>query len=47
MSLALAVVLKDIGMKRRDLERATSLVIETAYYNPRPTTREGIASAAG
>jgi len=43
MSLALAVALKDIGMKRGDLERATSLAMETPYYNPRPTMREGIA----
>jgi len=43
MSLALAVALKDIGMKRGYPERATSLAMETPCYNPRPTMREGIA----
>ena len=37
------VALKDIGMKYGDLESATSLVMETPYYYPRPTTGEGIA----
>ena len=30
--------LEDIGMKRDDLARAASLVMESPYYNPRPVT---------
>jgi alcohol dehydrogenase class IV len=34
--------LKEIGMKREDLARAASLVMEQPYYNPRPVTYEGV-----
>jgi alcohol dehydrogenase class IV len=34
--------LEEIGMKRADLPRAASLVMELPYYNPRPVTYEGV-----
>ena len=34
--------LEEIGMKRVDLPRAASLVMELPYYNPRPVTYDGL-----
>lgn len=34
--------LEEIGMKRTDLVRATSLVLDSPYDNPRPVTYEGV-----
>jgi alcohol dehydrogenase class IV len=34
--------LEEIGMKRADLPRAASLVMELPYYNPRPVTYDGV-----
>ena len=34
--------LEDIGMKRADLARAASLVMESPYYNPRPVTYDDV-----
>jgi len=34
--------LEKIGMKRDDLARAASLVMESPYYNPRPVTYDGV-----
>jgi maleylacetate reductase len=34
--------LEEIGMKRDDLMRAASLVMESPYYNPQPVTYDGV-----
>ena len=34
--------LKEIGMKRSDLSKAASLVVESPYYNPRPVTQDAV-----
>ncbi|WGS19866.1 MULTISPECIES: maleylacetate reductase [unclassified Bradyrhizobium] len=34
--------LEEIGMKRADLPRAASLVMQLPYYNPRPVTYDGV-----
>jgi len=36
------ISLEEIGMKRDDLARAASLVMEAPYYNPRPVTYDGV-----
>jgi maleylacetate reductase len=34
--------LKEIGMRADQLDRAAKIVVEHAYYNPRPVEYEGI-----
>jgi len=34
--------LADIGMRRRDLQRAADLAVERPYPNPEPVTRDGV-----
>ena len=36
------IALKDISMKRDDLDRATALILTNPYYNPRPYERDAI-----
>ena len=36
------LALQNIGMKHDDLDRAASLVMQSPYYNPRPTDRESV-----
>jgi maleylacetate reductase len=40
--LGAPVSLEAIGMRRRDLERASDLAVENPYWNPRKVTREGV-----
>jgi maleylacetate reductase len=40
--LSAPMSLQEIGMKRDDLARAASLVLEAPYYNPRPVTYDGV-----
>jgi maleylacetate reductase len=40
--LSAPMSLEEIGMKRDDLARVASLVMESPYYNPRPVTHDGV-----
>jgi maleylacetate reductase len=41
-SMGAPVSLKSLGMKSEGLDRATELALQSAFYNPRPVTKEGI-----
>jgi len=42
VQLRAPLCLQELGMKREELDRAVSLVMEAPYYNPRKTTGEDI-----
>ena len=41
-SIGAKTALRDIGMKREDLDKAADIATRNPYFNPRKVTRDGI-----